>query len=63
MAGQSTVSNLLLDRVSSLVRSEQNHPTFQGTWMLVATWNNTVQFGASGEQVSLKQPIIVENFD
>ena len=53
MAGQSSASNLLLDRVSSLVRSEENHPTFQGIWMLVATWNDTVQFGASGEQVSL----------
>lgn len=55
VVGQSTVSNSLLDRVSSLVRSEQNHPTFQGTWMLVATWNDTVQFGASSEQVT---PII-----
>ena len=58
VAGQSTNSDMLLDRVSNLVRSEQGHPFFQGTWMVVATWNDTVQFGASGEQVSLEQSII-----
>lgn len=49
--GQSSTSNTLLERVSNLVRSEQNVPTFQGTWMLVATWNSTVPFAGSGSVV------------
>ena len=48
------MSDSLLERVSNLVRSEQNAPSFQGTWMLVATWNGSVPFAGTGIQVSLK---------
>ena len=53
-SGWSTVSNSLLERVSNLVRSEQNAPSFQGIWMLVATWNGSVPFAGTGEEASLK---------
>ena len=52
-AGQSSTSDTLLGRVSNLVRSEQGVPSFQGTWMLVATWNSTVPFAGSGSVVSV----------
>ena len=57
VAGQSTTSNSLLERVSSLVRSERNLSSFQGTWMVVATWNGSVPFAGSGTQVGLQQPV------
>ena len=62
MAGQGAISNSLLDRVSNVVRSEEDHPSFQGTWMVVATWNGSVQFGGSGALVSLEQTIIRQKY-
>ena len=50
-AGQSSVSNSLLERVSNLVRSEQNVSSFQGKWMVVATWNGSVPFAGTGSVV------------
>ena len=51
ISGWSATSDSMLERVSNLVRSEQNHPSFQGTWMLVATWNGSVPFAGSGSVV------------
>ena len=51
-SGQSATSNTLLERVSNLVRSEQGLSSFQGTWMVVATWNGSVPFAGSGALVS-----------
>ena len=48
ISGWSATSDSLLERVSNLVRSEQNHPSFQGTWMVVATWNGSVPYGGTG---------------
>ena len=42
--GNSTESNLLLERVSRFIGERQNEPTFSGTWMLVATWNESFPF-------------------
>ena len=49
---QSSNSDLLLERVSALVRSEQNLTSFEGTWMIVATWNGSVPFAGTGSVVS-----------
>ena len=46
------MSDSLLERVSNLVRSEQNLSSFQGTWMVVATWNGSVPFAGSGALVN-----------
>lgn len=51
-AGQSSTSDTLLERVSNLVRSEQNVFPYQGTWMVVATWNGSVPFAGLGTVVS-----------
>ena len=51
-AGQSSTSDSLLERVSNLVRSEQDVPSFQGTWMVVATWNGSVPYAGSGSVVN-----------
>ena len=53
-AGQNSTpgSLYMLERVSSLVRSEQNLSVFQGTWMVVATWNGSVPFAGTGIFVS-----------
>ena len=53
-AGQNSTSSSLqmLEQVSSLVRSEQNVSLFQGTWMVVATWNGSVPFAGTGIFVS-----------
>ena len=48
ISGWSATSDSLLERVSNLVRSEQNHPSFKGTWMVVATWNGSVPYGGTG---------------
>ena len=50
--GQNSNSDSQLASVSSLVRSEQNLSSFQGTWMLVATWNSSVPFAGTGAVVS-----------
>ena len=42
--GNSTESDLLLERVSRFIRERQNEPTFSGTWMLVAMWNESFPF-------------------
>ena len=47
-SGQGSMSDSMLDRVSNLVRSEQNLSSFQGTWMVVATWNGSVPFVGTG---------------
>ena len=57
--GQSNSSNSLLERVSNLVRSEQGVTSFQGTWMVVATWNGSVPYGGNGEVVNLLSKIIM----
>ena len=49
--GQSSLSNSLLERVSNLLGSEQNVSSFQGNWMVVATWNGSVPFAGTGEVV------------
>lgn len=51
-AEQSSVSDSYLERVSMLVRSELRVSSFQGTWMLVATWNGSVPFAGTGTEVS-----------
>ena len=50
-AGQSLASNLFLERVSNLVRLEENVSLFQGTWMVVATWNGSVPYAGTGSLV------------
>ena len=50
-SGQSEMSNSLLESVSNFVRSEQNLSSFQGIWMVVATWNGSVPFAGTGEVV------------
>jgi hypothetical protein len=57
VAEQSATSDSMLERVSNLVRSEQNLSSFQGTWMVVATWNGSVPFAGTDVLVCLKQPI------
>lgn len=37
----STGAGLLLARVSGFIRQQQNDRSFEGTWMLVATWNES----------------------
>ena len=50
--GESSSSNDYLERVSSLVNSEEDDPDFIGSWMIVATWDNVHPFphGSSPEQ-------------
>ena len=45
------MSDSMLERVSNLVRSEQSLSSFQGTWMVVATWNGSVPFAGTGALV------------
>ena len=40
----STESNQLLEKVSQFIRTQQNETTFSGSWMLVATWNESFPF-------------------
>ena len=51
-AGQSSYSDSQLQQVSNLVISERNLSySFQGTWMVVATWNRSVPFAGTGSVV------------
>ena len=59
MAGQSSTSDTLLERVSNFLRSEQNVSSFQGTWMVVATWNQSVPFTGTGLDVSFRSKDII----
>ena len=43
----STESELLLEKVSAFIREQQGQPTFNGSWMLVATWNESFPFSPS----------------
>ena len=43
-SGNSTESNDLLNEVSDFVRVQQDAPLFNGSWMLVATWNESIPF-------------------
>ena len=56
VAGQSATADSMLERVSNLVRSEQNLSSFKGTWMVVATWNGSVSFAGNDVLVCLKKP-------
>ena len=40
----STASNELLEKVSEFIRARQDLPSFDGSWMLVATWNESFEF-------------------
>ena len=40
----STESNALLEEVSAFIRARQGVPSFSGSWMLVATWNESFPF-------------------
>ena len=40
----STESNALLEEVSAFVRAQQGVALFNGSWMLVATWNESFPF-------------------
>ena len=40
----STESNALLEEVSAFIRARQGVPSFNGSWMLVATWNESFPF-------------------
>lgn len=51
--GQSAISDSLLELVSNLVRSEQDVPSFQGRWMVVATWNESIPFAGTGDVVRM----------
>ena len=48
----STESNALLEEVSAFVRARQNIPLFNGSWMLVAMWNESFPFGFGFSNVS-----------
>ena len=41
----STESNALLEEVSAFIRAQQGVALFKGSWMLVATWNESFRFG------------------
>ena len=43
----STESELLLEKVSAFIREHHDQPTFNGSWMLVATWNESFPFSPS----------------
>ena len=51
----STESSSLLEKVSEYVRNQQGEPSFNGSWMLVATWNESFPYfrriNASEEEV------------
>ena len=48
----STESNALLEQVSAFIRVQQGVPSFNGSWMLVATWNESFPFGFGLSNVS-----------
>ena len=48
----STESNALLGEVSAFVRARQGVPSFNGSWMLVATWNESLPFSFGSRNVS-----------
>lgn len=51
--GLNSNSDTLLTRVSDFVRLGQNLTSFEGSWMIVATWNGTVPYGGTGLMVNL----------
>ena len=55
ISGWSAISDSMLENVSNLVRSEQSLSSFQGTLMVVATWNGSVPFAGTGLLVCLKK--------
>ena len=61
-SGQGSMSDSMLERVSNLVRSEENLSSFQGTWMVVATWNGSVPYGGTGVLVCLKISFSLSDF-
>ena len=50
--GESSMSDGYLERVSSLINSEEDDPHFTGSWMIVATWDSVHPFphGSSPQQ-------------
>jgi hypothetical protein len=48
----STESNALLEEVSAFIRARQGLPSFGGSWMLVATWNESFPFNPSLRNVT-----------
>ena len=55
----STESNALLEEVSAFVRARQGVPSFNGSWMLVATWNESLPFGVGFNNFSEVCPNII----
>ena len=55
----STESNTLLGEVSAFVRARQGVPSFNGSWMLVATWNESFPFGVGFNNFSEVSPNII----
>ena len=53
----STESNALLEEVSAFIRARQGVSSFNGSWMLVATWNES--FPYSTRNVSELEVILV----
>ena len=51
ISGWSATADSMLEKVSNLVRSEQNISSFQGTWMVVATWKGSVPYDGTGSEV------------
>lgn len=60
-----TESNSLLRKVSEYIRKEQDEPLFNGSWMLVATWNESFPYlrplNVSEQEVSLYNFLVLSS--